>query len=65
MVLGIATAGLVVYAAAPAEVLRKGMLNPEEMQSFLHALRHAYLVGCVLSAGASLISLARRPSRQW
>ncbi|MBC7186940.1 MAG: MFS transporter [Calditrichaeota bacterium] len=60
MVLGVAIAGLVVYALAPPEVLRKPSLTPMEAQSFLHAFRHALVVGSVLSAAASVVSLARR-----
>ncbi|MGQ9560421.1 MAG: MFS transporter [Candidatus Oleimicrobiaceae bacterium] len=63
MVLGIATAGLVIYTVAPPETLRKGAFGPEEAQSFLHALRHAFVVGSLLSAVASVVSLARRAPR--
>jgi EmrB/QacA subfamily drug resistance transporter len=60
MVLGVALAGLVVYALAPPEVLRKASLTPMEAQTFLHAFRHALAVGSLLSAGAAVVSLARR-----
>ncbi len=60
MVLGIAIAGLVLYASTPATILSKGQLTSEEAAVFLCALQRAFLAGCLLSLGASIASLARR-----
>jgi len=59
MVLGIVTAGAVLYAFAPARILRQGALQPADAIAFLHGLGYAYIVGAIwggVSAGTSLIT---------
>jgi EmrB/QacA subfamily drug resistance transporter len=58
MVLGIATAGAVLYAFAPVQVLQKAILGSSEAAAFLAGLRYAYLAGAILTgiaAGTSLV----------
>jgi EmrB/QacA subfamily drug resistance transporter len=63
MVLGIATAGAVLYAFAPAYILQKAGLAPSEAALFLRGLRYAYLAGALLTGLASVTSLVRSKTR--
>jgi len=54
MVLGIASAGAVLYAFAPADILRKPVLQPAEALAFLHSLRYAYGAGAVWGGASAL-----------
>jgi EmrB/QacA subfamily drug resistance transporter len=59
MVLGITTAGVVLYAFAPPSVLQKAALEPSEVTYFLSGLKYAYMAGGVatlLAAVAALVS---------
>lgn len=64
MVLGIATAGAVLYAFAPAELLAKAYLASSEAAAFLAGLRYAYLAGAFLSGMAAATSLVRSSSEE-
>ncbi len=58
MVLGIATAGAVLYSVAPmAAYLRPGQFSPADIQEFLDGLRWAYVTGAGLAATSALTSL--------
>lgn len=60
MVLGIATAGAVLYTFAPSYILQKASLELSESALFLTGLKHAYLAGAILTGLASVTSLMRR-----
>jgi EmrB/QacA subfamily drug resistance transporter len=60
MVLGIATAGAVLYAFAPSSVLQKATLKPSEVQFFLSGLKYAYIVGGVATLLAAFSALLQR-----
>ncbi|MFC1869189.1 MFS transporter [Thermodesulfobacteriota bacterium] len=59
MVLGIATAGVVLYAFTPSDILNKVSLDLSEAAYFLLGLKYAYLAGALLTAVASITSLVR------
>lgn len=59
MVLGIATAGAVMYAFAPPYVLEKANLEAADTLVFLTGLRYAYLAGAILTGTAALTSLVK------
>lgn len=59
MVLGIATAGAVLYAFAPSHILQQASLEPSEAALFLSGLKYAYMAGAILTGVASLTSLVR------
>jgi len=60
MVLGIATAGAILYALAPSYILQKAALESSEVGVFLSGLKYAYLAGAILTGLASIISLVRK-----
>ena len=65
MVLGIATAGAVLYTFAPAGILQKLALQPADVAAFLRGLRYAYGAGAIwglASAATSLITSKEKPS---
>jgi len=59
MVLGIATAGAVLYAVVSPAVLQKATLDGPDAAAFLIGLRYAYLAGAILAAIAAVTSLVR------
>jgi EmrB/QacA subfamily drug resistance transporter len=59
MVLGVAAAGAVLYAAVPAGLLRAPDLAPAEAAVFSAGLRWAYAAGALFAAAAALLSLGR------
>jgi EmrB/QacA subfamily drug resistance transporter len=59
MVLGITTAGAVLYAFAPSYILQKASLELSESALFLSGLKYAYLAGAILTGLASVTSLIR------
>jgi len=59
MVLGIATAGAVLYTFAPSHTLQKAILGSTEAAAFLSGLKHAYMAGAILTGIATLTSLIR------
>jgi MFS family permease len=59
MVLGITTGGAVLYAFALPATLQKANLSPSEAAVFLSGLRHAYLIGGILSCAAIVTTLVR------
>jgi MFS family permease len=59
MVLGIATGGAVLYASTPSHPFRGSLPQGADPAAFLKGLASAYIVGGVLTATASLLSLAR------
>jgi EmrB/QacA subfamily drug resistance transporter len=64
MVLGIATGGAALYAAAPSYILQKATLESSEAALFLSGLRCAYLAGAILSGMATVTSLARSRGKE-
>jgi MFS family permease len=64
MVLGIATAGAVLYALAPSYILQKASLGFSESALFLSGLKYAYLAGAILTGLASVTSLMRRKEKK-
>lgn len=64
MVLGIATGGAVLYTYAPPEILQKANLFPSEAAVFLSGLKHAYLIGGILSWLAVVTTLVRSGERK-
>jgi EmrB/QacA subfamily drug resistance transporter len=59
MVLGIATAGAVLYSFVPAEILAQPHLDASQTVAFISGLRYAYMTGGVLTGVASIISVIR------
>lgn len=59
MALGIAAAGLVLYALVPPDVIAQQYLGGPESIFFLGGLKYAYLLGGFLSVLAALFSLLR------
>jgi EmrB/QacA subfamily drug resistance transporter len=59
MVLGITTAGAVLYAFAPPSILQKGTLEPSEVTFFLSGLKYAYRIGGIATLLAAVTSLVR------
>jgi EmrB/QacA subfamily drug resistance transporter len=59
MVLGIATAGAVLYALVSPGILQQPLPIGKEATEFLAGLRHAYLAGAILAAAAASTSLFR------
>jgi hypothetical protein len=59
MVLGVATAGAVLYSFVPAEILAQPYLETPQVAPFLSGLRYAYITGAVLTGIASIISVIR------
>jgi MFS family permease len=59
MVLGIATAGAVLYAWVAPAVLQKAALDGADAAAFLAGLRYAYLAGAILAAISAVTSLVR------
>jgi EmrB/QacA subfamily drug resistance transporter len=59
MVLGIATAGAVLYAFTPPDILQKATLESSEALAFLSGLKYAYITGAILTGIAVLTSLVR------
>ena len=57
MLLGIATAAMVLYAFVPADVLQMTALNPPEILAFLSGLQSAYIMGGIFAGIAVLTSL--------
>jgi EmrB/QacA subfamily drug resistance transporter len=60
MVLGIATAGAVLYAFASPSVLQKAILDPSEVLFFLSGLKYAYIAGGIATLLAAFTSLLQR-----
>jgi MFS family permease len=60
MVLGIATAGAVLYAFARPSILQKATLEPSEVLLFLSGLKHAYIVGGIATLFAAFTTLASK-----
>jgi EmrB/QacA subfamily drug resistance transporter len=60
MVLGVAAAGAVLYAAVPAGVLRAPDLGLPEAAAFCVGLRWAYAAAALFAATSTLFSLGRR-----
>ena len=59
MVLGVAAAGAVLYAAVPAGALGAPDLGPEEAAAFSAGLRWAYGAAALFAAASALLSLGR------
>jgi hypothetical protein len=59
MVLGIATAGMLLYSFAPPSILQKATLESSETLAFLSGLKYAYIAGGILTGVATLTSLVR------
>jgi hypothetical protein len=59
MVLGIATAGMLLYSFAPSSILQKATLESSETFAFLSGLKYAYIAGGILTGVATLTSLVR------
>ncbi len=59
MVLGVAAAGAVLYAAVPASVLKAPELGPSEAAAFSAGLRWAYAAAALFAAAAALLSIGR------
>ena len=62
MILGIASAGAVLYAFAPSDILGKSVLEGPDAVAFLSGLKHAYVAGGFFAAIATFTSLVRRES---
>ena len=62
MALGIAAAGLILYALVPPAVMAQNSLNPLQAAHFLTGFRYACLFGAGLTALAALFSLRSGPS---
>lgn len=60
MFLGIAIAGAVLYAIVPSHILKKTALENTDIVTFLYGLKHAYIVGGILTGIATITSLIRR-----
>ena len=59
MVLGVAAAGAVLYAAVPASVLKAPELGPAEAAAFSAGLRWAYAAAALFAAASALLSIGR------
>ena len=59
MVLGVAAAGAVLYAAVPASVLKMPELGPSEAAAFSAGLRWAYVAAALFAAASALLSVGR------
>jgi EmrB/QacA subfamily drug resistance transporter len=59
MVLGVAAAGAVLYAAVPAGVLRLPSLGPTEAVAFSAGLRWAYAAAALFATASALLSMRR------
>ncbi|HSB62526.1 MAG TPA: MFS transporter [Thermoanaerobaculia bacterium] len=59
MVLGVAAAGAVLYAAVPAGVLKAPSLGPPEAAAFSAGLRWAYAAAALFAATSALLSMRR------
>jgi EmrB/QacA subfamily drug resistance transporter len=59
MVLGVAAAGAVLYAAVPAGVLKAPSLDPSEAAAFSAGLRWAYAAAALFAATSALLSIGR------
>lgn len=59
MVLGVATAGAVLYTLVASDVLAKVTLETSEVAVFLSGLRYAYMTGAIATGLAAVTSLAR------
>ena len=59
MVLGVAAAGAVLYAAVPASVLKAPELGPSEAAAFSAGLRWAYAAAALFAAASALFSIGR------
>lgn len=57
MALGIAAAGLILYAIVPQSIVAQDYLSGPAALSFLGGMRYAYLFGAGFTALASLLSL--------
>jgi MFS family permease len=57
MLLGIATAAMVLYAFVPSDVLQMSTFNPSEILAFLSGLKSAYVMGGIFAGIAVLTSL--------
>ncbi|MEA3442148.1 MAG: MFS transporter [Chloroflexota bacterium] len=64
MVLGVAIAGLVLYAFTPSSILEKAALGSSEAAVFVAGLCHAYLAGAILTGIASVTSLIRGKEKE-
>jgi EmrB/QacA subfamily drug resistance transporter len=64
MVLGIAVGGAVLHLYALPATLQKANLSPSEAAAFFSGLRHAYLIGGVLSWAAVATTLVRSKERK-
>ena len=62
MVLGVAAAGAVLYAAVPVGVLNSPELGPVEAAAFFAGLRWAYAAAALFAAASALLSVGRRRS---
>ena len=63
MVLGVAAAGVVVYAFVPASALRDGTLAPDAAAAFAAGVRRAYAAGAAFATASALLASARGGSR--
>jgi len=59
MVLGVAAAGAVLYAAVPASVLRVPELGPSDAAAFGAGLRWAYAAAALFAASSAVLSIGR------
>jgi EmrB/QacA subfamily drug resistance transporter len=59
MVLGVAAAGAVLYAAVPASVLKTPDLGPAQAAAFSAGLRWAYAAAALFAATSALFSISR------
>jgi len=64
MVLGVAIAGLVLYACTPSSILEKAALGSSEAAVFVAGLSHAYMAGAILTGIASVTSLVRGKEKE-
>lgn len=60
MVLGISTAGVILYSVVPSYILQKSVFGTSEIYAFISGLGYAYMGGSILTAVASLTSLVRK-----
>lgn len=59
MLLGIATAGAVLYSFVPPEILAQPYLDASQVAPFVSGLKYAYITGAVLTGIASITSVIR------
>ncbi|MBE3519695.1 MAG: MFS transporter [Firmicutes bacterium] len=59
MALGIASAGMILYALVPPAIIAQSSLDAAQAARFLTGLRYAYLFGAVLTVLAAVLSLVQ------